>query len=512
MNVTVFVYVLFTATSLLAAPGDYFKITVVDEQTGRGVPLVELKTVHHLRHVTDSNGVVAFNEPGLMGQRVFFHVASHGYEFPADGFGYQGAALDVKPGGAATLKIKRLNIAERLYRVTGAGTYRDSVLVGAPVPIKQPVLNAQVLGQDSTLACVYQGKLFWLWGDTSRASYPLGNFSTTCATSLLPGRGGLDPAVGVDLEYFVGDDGFTKKMCPLPEPGLVWLDGLLTVPDETGRERLVARYVRLKDLGQVLEHGIAMFNDQSQVFERVQPWAPDGPIKSLGHPLRHAVDGVEYFYFPTPYPSLRVRVDLASLKDPSRYEAFTPLVAGSRFDKTNPNFERDPATGALVYGWKRYTAQVGPGEQRELEAAGLLKPDEGRWQLRDTETGKPVVAHAGSVFYNAYRKRFVMIVGEVFGRSVLGEVWYAEADDPLGPWTNAVRVVTHDKYSFYNPVHHPYFDQEGGRVIYFEGTYTTTFSGNEHPTPRYEYNQVMYRLDLSDPRLRPAQQTTRPSE
>jgi len=45
------------------------------------------------------------------------------------------------------------------------------------------------------------------------------------------------------------------------------------------------------------------------------------------------------------------------------------------------------------------------------------------------------------------------------------------------------------------------FDQEGGRIIYFEGTYTATFSGNKDPTPRYDYNQVMYQLDLSDKRL-----------
>jgi hypothetical protein len=45
------------------------------------------------------------------------------------------------------------------------------------------------------------------------------------------------------------------------------------------------------------------------------------------------------------------------------------------------------------------------------------------------------------------------------------------------------------------------FDQKGGRVIYFEGTYTAEFSGNTDPTPRYDYNQIMYRLDLADGRL-----------
>ena len=42
---------------------------------------------------------------------------------------------------------------------------------------------------------------------------------------------------------------------------------------------------------------------------------------------------------------------------------------------------------------------------------------------------------------------------------------------------------------------------EGGRIVFFEGTYTNTFSGNPDQTPRYNYNQVMYKLDLGDPRL-----------
>jgi hypothetical protein len=67
-----------------------------------------------------------------------------------------------------------------------------------------------------------------------------------------------------------------------------------------------------------------------------------------------------------------------------------------------------------------------------------------------------------------------------------------------------VKVASHPKYSFYNPRHHSFMDEEGGRVIYFEGTYTESFSGNPVPTPRYDYNQVMYRLDLGDSRLEPA--------
>jgi hypothetical protein len=107
-----------------------------------------------------------------------------------------------------------------------------------------------------------------------------------------------------------------------------------------------------------------------------------------------------------------------------------------------------------------------------------------------------------------------MIALEQFGASLVGEIWYAEAATPEGPWGKAVKIVTHDRVvgegfgqrhegmDFYNPKHHPFYDQQGGRILYFEGTYANTFSGNPTPTPRYEYNQVMYRLDLSDPRLK----------
>ena len=147
------------STSSAAAGTDYFSIRVIDEQTGRGVPLVELRTVHNVRCYTDSAGLVAFHEPGLMDQEVFFFVTSHGYESPADGFGMRGTRLQVTPGGEATLKIKRINVAERLYRMTGGGIYRDSVLLGRPVPIEHPALNGLVLGQDSVFTIVYAGRL-----------------------------------------------------------------------------------------------------------------------------------------------------------------------------------------------------------------------------------------------------------------------------------------------------------------------------------------------------------------
>jgi hypothetical protein len=484
-----------------AAPPDAeqcFRITVVDEQTGRGVPLVELKTTDGTRYYTDSHGCAAFFEPGLMDQDVFFHVKSHGYEYPRDGFGFAGKTLRTMPGGSAELTIKRVNIAERLYRVTGAGIYRDSVLSGQSVPIRQPLLNGLVTGSDSVSTTVYHGKVYWLWGDTNRPSYPLGNFHMSGATSLLPADGGLDPVVGVNLTYFVDDNGFAKSMAPLPGDGPTWLDGLVTLRQPAGRERMFAVYAKVRANMEAYERGWTEFNDDQQQFEKVASIPRDAPIVPGGHPFIATTDGVEYVYFSRPFPVVRVRATRDALIDLSQYEAFTCLERGSRLGEHR--IERN-ADGTPRYAWKRDTPPIGPQEQAALIEGGHLKPEDVLLQLQDADTGKPVRIHGGSVYWNAYRQRWIMIAVEIFGTSFLGEVWYAEADTLLGPWVYARKIVTHDDYSFYNPKQHPRFDQQGGRIIFFEGTYSQTFSGNKDPTPRYDYNQIMYRLDLADARL-----------
>ena len=482
----------------LALSGEHFAITVVDEQTGRGVPLVELRTVNSIRYYTDSAGVIAFDEPGLIGQEVFFFVTSHGYEYPADGFGNRGLKLHPLPGGSATIKIKRLNVAERLYRVTGGGIYRDSVLLNRPVPLREPVLSGLVLGQDSVLSVVYRGQIRWFWGDTAWPAYPLGNFQVAGATSRLPTDGGLPPETGVDLTYFVDERGFARPMAPVPGEGPTWIDGLMTLRDADGREHLLAAYAKVRSDMTATQRGFLEYDDAADQFRPVGTFPVDAPVVPGGHPFRHTVDGVEYYYHPRAFPVVRVPAERAALTNIERYEAYTCLKLGSR--AAQPVLDRD-GRGVLRYAWKRNTAPMDPQEQEKLLKAGQLKPDEAVFRLYDVTTGKPIVVHGMSVAWNEYRKRWVAIVLEILGTSMLGELWVAEADTPLGPWRYARKIVTHDRYSFYNPRHHPFFDQDGGRRIYFEATYTATFSGNPEPTPRYDYNQIMYRLDLTDPRV-----------
>ncbi len=477
---------------------DYFAIRVVDDATGRGVPLVELRTVDGTRYWTDSAGLVAFHSPGQMNQPVFFYVVSHGYEYPADGFGFRGKTLKTVPAAQAELRIKRLNVAERLYRVTGAGIYRDSVLLGRDVPIDHPLLNAQVTGSDSVNTVVFGGKVHWFWGDTNRPRYPLGSFHVPGAVSLLPGEGGLDPDAGVELEYFLGDDGFAAETCKMPGDGPTWIDGVCVLDDPQHGERLFAKYVKVRKLLEVYERGLVEFDSKRKRFDKVVTYDFDAPLYPHGHALAQTVDGVDYVYFGNPYPHTRVPATPEALRDPEQFETFTCLTPGTSLGQGR--IDRD-AEGRVRYGWKRNAPAATAREEADWIEKSKLRRDEAILSLRDIDTGKTVLAHAGSVAFNAFRKRYVMIFEELWGTSNLGEIWYAEAESPLGPWVYARKIVSHDKYSFYNPRHHPMFDAEGGRRIYFEGTYATTFSETKVGTPLYDYNQVMYALNLDDPRV-----------
>ncbi len=478
-----------------------FRIEIVDETTGRGVPLVELETMANQLFVTDSAGRAAFAEPGQMGVPIFFSMRSHGYAFPTDGFGFPGAKLTPQPGGLATVKAKRLNIAERICRLTGQGIYRDSVLLGAKPPLAQPLGSGGVAGQDSVHAAVYRGRIFWLWGDTMRMSYPLGNFRTASAWSELPGKGGLAPAQGVNFQYITGKDGFAREMAPLGEKGaLVWLDGLSTVGDDAGRERLVARYTRRQGMQKLLEQGIAVFDDEREVFESAGVFPVKEPWRILHGQTTPVREGeIDYLYFGDVGLHVRVPARLPALLRTESYEAWTCA------DAAGAPRRRDD--GALDYAWRKDVAPMeSPKERRWLKQA-LIKAEECRVSPAEAATGERVTLHRGSVRWNEYRKRWVLIAVQEGGKSsYLGEVWYAEAAAPTGPWKSAIKIATHDRYSFYNPVQHSFFDEEGGRLIYFEGTYSHTFSGREGRTPYYDYNQMLYRLDLADARLKAAQE------
>ena len=466
-----------------AVKAPWFGIHVVDDQTGRGIPLIELRTVNDVRSVTDSAGWIAFLEPGLMDREVWFYLSlSPGYEKEKDGFGYTGARLKTTPGTSTTVKLKRTNIAERIGRTTGQGIFRDSELLGLPTPL--PSLgNAGAMGSDSVQAVPYQGKVFWLWGDTNVPHYPLGNFQTNAALTPLA----LKPEQGIAFEYFTDTTRPDKiaHMLPMKEPGAVWLFGLLTAKDEQGKEALLSHWSRHKALDNIEEHGLARFNDAEKHFEVIKKL---DSADTWRFPRGHAVRGGDWFYFSDSFLCTRVKANYADIINPASYEALRYESGAWHWQRENPPTTQNEETKLLL--------------QKQMPAA------DARYRLKDAATNKLIRLHGSSVQWNEHRQRWVLIgvqSGDKEDPSPLGEVWYAESKQPDGPWKAAVKVASHPRYTYYNPIHHSFLDAEGGRIIYFEGTYSLEFSGNPLAPARYDYNQLMYRLDLDDPRLKPAQ-------
>jgi hypothetical protein len=461
-------------------------IRIVDRETGRGIPLVTL-ALPAGDQISDSQGIVAYCDPDHMAA-LTVPVTSHGYA--SDRISLQATA-----GGSATLPLQRINIAERLYRVTGEGVYRDSLLLGLQIPIHEGGLNGQVVGQDSVIAAVYDNQLFWTWGDTNNLSYPLGSFDSPAATSQLMAAGGLDAEAGVDLTYLGNPSGFVSGSAPdiAPTDKPTWLGGLVSVKDQTGTERLFASYTKPnKDLS-TLENGLVEFNDSRQVFE---PVISDYPIDGDGYPsggqaIKFYNDALQYVYFGS---YLRIRATAEALVDRANYELFSPFQ-----DSTSHRLDRQADT--LNYQWRK----AGSGLKLVAQAisdAGLGAGQSLEGHLRNVDDGTAIAFAAGSITWNEYRGRFMQIGQQKNGSpSSEGEIWYAEADTPMGPWLDARKIVTHNDYTFYNPYTHSYLSNDKGKTVYFEGTYTTSFSGAKAPTPRYDYNQILYRLDLDDPRL-----------
>jgi hypothetical protein len=295
-------------------------------------------------------------------------------------------------------------------------------------------------------------------------------------------------------------------MMPHPqEPeGVVWLTSVCVVHDESGKERMVAHYTRRKSLAEELEHGLCVFQDDRQIFESVRTLPLEERWRHpAGHPIPYRDDaGTEWLIFGSPSPNVRVRATLADVLDPTKYEAYT---CRSDADESSP-----PAVdeeGFPHWRWQADLPPVSSEQEAEWVRRGELNPE--RTRFYPAATGAPethVQLHSGTVRWNAFRNRWVLIACQLHGdSSLLGEIWYSEAVHPTGPFEQAVKVATHDRQSLYNVCHHEFLDADDGRTIYFEGTYTNSFSGNPHQTPRYNYNQILYRLAIDPPLLGPSE-------
>ena len=431
------------------------RIEVVEQGDGWPVPGVELRTVHGVRLVSDNAGLIACDLPELMGRETWFTVVGHGYGVKADGFGYAGVRLTPAPGKTLRVTVERKILARRLGRLTGAGLFAEAQRLGEHLDWQE----SGVLGSDSVVTAEHAGRLHWFWGDTNLARHPLGIFHVSAATTerfTPPARPPLRPPFAYVTEPSTGGGARPRGVARLPGEGPTWLWGAVTLPDAQGKPHLVAVAQKVRPDMSAYRWDLVEWDAATASFRALaNVWTADA-----GHPTPPAVPeghavpwtdaaGVRWMLFGETFPKLRV---------PATYEAW-----------------RDPAK------WEPVATPAGA----------------------TTPQGELIKAHRGHVAWHPWSRRWLAVFTQAGGASPLGEVWLAEAAAPTGPWTDARKVLSHDGYSFYNPVLHPEFFRADSPVIHFEGTYATTFSGNRQPTPRWDYNQVLYQVDLSLPPFAP---------
>ena len=452
-------FIILFAAALAALAAAPCRIEIVDQDNGWPVPLVQLRTTHSLIFVTDNAGVIALDAPELLGREVWFDVQGHGYEAKKDGFGMRGVRLKPELGKTLRVELKRTNVAKRLGRSTGAGLFAESQRLGRDLDWNDNGIG--VFGCDSVQNAVHRGKLFWAWGDTTLPNYPLGIFDMTSATTPIQPLDSFEPPLRLKFDYFHDKSGKPRGVAKMPGSGPTWISAYVSLPDKTGTPRLCGTYVKIRNYLEAYEAGLCVWNEAKEEFEKLRVvWsksdqAPKQPPVPDGHPAFWTDDkGVEWVFFGNPFPFLRCRATFEAWQDSAQWEVLQP--------------------------------------QKTVESAA------------DAKSIKP---HTGSIAWNNFRKRWVTVFMENGGKpSALGELWYAEAGSPTGPWGKAVKVLSHENYTFYNPRLHPEFTATNSPILIFEGTYTAEFANRPQPTPRYNYNQILYRLDLDDPQLKPAQE------
>ena len=508
-----------------------FYIQVVDEDTGRGVPLVQISTQDWCVWWTDSNGIAAITDPDLQSDpatQIWVYTGTWGYTDPANNLEDPGRLFTVMPGTFARVEIRRNIRAERLYRFTGMGVFKDSLLAGLATPLSDPTdptQAANVAGQDSTQVALYKGRAMYFFGDTLVRQQAFGVMQSTGASTALD----ADVSSFLELEYFSADNGTSPApMVPVDE-AFTWVQAFATVNPGTESEALLGFYaIHDGDSMNTTGYGSMRWDDSAGHFQLLVNFTATGQTQycttpscfyvlwegahslvatAAGEPCE-AGDKGAYVYLACPTPLVRFPATPEAFESFDLWESYTPLKEGDTLAQPDPQLERDPETGALVYGWKLGTGALGPDDEQEFINRGVMSLEESMfWGTTvDAETGDALTLSGGDIQWNEHRQRWVYISQR--DDDIEGQVWYSESAELIGPYDTAVKIISHEddddiehnlgSYTFYNVVQLA-FAAEGAN-IYIAGTLdaaTDMDNSARANVPRYDYNNMVYRLDLN---------------
>ncbi|GAB4275085.1 MAG: hypothetical protein Kow0029_15940 [Candidatus Rifleibacteriota bacterium] len=463
--------------------------------------MVELELENGLKLISDNDGFITLFAPDLEGKTARFKITGNGYSTgQRDFWGEESFTTTIQAGKFEKCYLKRTQLAQRLYRITGASRYNHTILAGKKPRFEtSDLLPGGVIGQDSVITVPWKNRLWNFYGDTLGLSGF--NFSASCARLPFSDKmhPSFDPDIGLPLEYLVDENGFAKKMIETGKKGFTWIEYVLPVKlfANSKSKSLLARYVLHSSLEKAEEAGFALFQESEGSFRIVKRFKT-----SKGHKCTHPVPifiGSERRYLLFPWEMTGVEYsEIVNEQEHFFYTCFRKMDSKAKRTKgfllngEKCYIERD-SKGRAIYSWRKGGVAASSLFQQILLQKGVMTEDDVLFAPLEIDSGKRIARFDGSIAYNSFKGCWICISQGIKP----GDIIYAEADTPTGPWGFARKVSEFKRYNLYNPAQHPWFAQENDRFIYYEGTYTNFFSDSPGKNPEADYNQVMFKLDLA---------------
>ena len=95
-----------------------------------------------------------------------------------------------------------------------------------------------------------------------------------------------------------------------------------------------------------------------------------------GHPCNASDPGAFVYLAPQTFSVIRFPATPEAFQSFELWTSYTPLKEGTTLAQPNTQLNRDPDTGALIYGWKFNTGALALDEEQALIDSGEMTLDE----------------------------------------------------------------------------------------------------------------------------------------